>query len=306
MQTLQLPRSSRRGFSMIELLVVMAIIGLLLALLLPAVQRSREAARMVECKNHLKHLALSIHGFHDTYQKLPPSRMDNKLATWAVLILPYLEQAPVYDQWRLDKKYYEQNDTARLAVIPGFYCPSRRSAPAFSTVGDVDAPSTTHVPGTLIDYAVSSGNGPVTEWAFDNGSGAIIAGFALDDTQFKLQPTASRTRLRDILDGTSQTLLLGEKHVPSDKYGQLDEHQGYADGSAFNGDSVTPCARAAGKHAPFAKDRERSIVSFGSSHVGIIHFALCDGSVRGISYATDLSVMDALATRARGEIVGDF
>src|SRR5436190_9868083 len=135
------PRLRRRpGFTLIELLVVIAIIAILIGLLLPAVQKVREAAARMQCGNNLKQLGLAIHNYHDTNRFLPPARGNKWLACWGVLILPYIEQDNVYKQWDLKKAYYLQNDTARLSLIPTFFCPARR-APMVSIPGDKD---TTH------------------------------------------------------------------------------------------------------------------------------------------------------------------
>src|SRR5262245_9143676 len=98
----------RKGFTLVELLVVIAIIGMLIALLLPAVQAARESGRRTSCQNNLRQMGVGIHNYHDTKRLLPPSRRGPQHATWFVLILPYAEQNALYDQWDIDKTYYQQ------------------------------------------------------------------------------------------------------------------------------------------------------------------------------------------------------
>src|SRR5262245_17985795 len=91
--------SHRRGFTLIELLVVIAIIGVLIALLLPAVQQAREAARRIQCTNNLKQIGLAMHNYHDTVGSFPPARKGCCWGTWNIFILPYIEQASLYNAW---------------------------------------------------------------------------------------------------------------------------------------------------------------------------------------------------------------
>ena len=155
-----LPRRCR-GFTLIELLVVIAIIAVLIALLLPAVQKVREAANQTTCKNNLKQIGLAIHMFHDQYNVLPPARVADPFASWAVLVLPYLEQDILYRQWDIRKTYYLQSDAARLPGVKVYFCPSRR-APMVSA-GDRDGnsgwPTFGQVmPGLCGDYACCAGD----------------------------------------------------------------------------------------------------------------------------------------------------
>jgi prepilin-type N-terminal cleavage/methylation domain-containing protein len=155
-------RRRRVGFTLIELLVVIAIISILIGLLLPAVQKAREAAARISCANNLKQIGLAMHHYADIYHAFPPSRLNDGYATWSVLILPYMEQDNLYHQWNLDKTYYDQNDIARLSQVPNYFCPSRRTAsiaPLASLFGDSPSwnSSAPIVPGALSDYAVNIG-----------------------------------------------------------------------------------------------------------------------------------------------------
>src|SRR5262249_4008347 len=153
--------TNRGGFSLIELLVVIAIISMLMGLLMPAVQKAREAASRISCANNLKQLGLAMHHYENVNGTLPPTRLREGYATWAVLILPYIEQDNLYDRWNLKRTYYDQNDTARLTPVKIYFCPSRRTSTSNGPPASIsgDTPSwgndlSAQVPGALGDYAV--------------------------------------------------------------------------------------------------------------------------------------------------------
>lgn len=312
----RVPGSNRRGFTLVELLVVIAIIGILIALLLPAIQAAREVSRRAQCQNNLAQIGIAIHNFHDTYRALPPSRNYDHYTSWAFLILPNLEQLSLFDSWDPMLKYYYQSDEARLTPIPMYYCPSRRKDAIHSTAGDnILSPYETsgHVPGTVGDYACSAGYGPAGAWNWIYSNGAMIMGEATTTPPTipagsfappgaKLLNWRSRTGLQSLLDGTSNTILVGEKHVRPSRYGIASE-----DGAIYNGDHPGNFSRCGGPGYPLARfPTDRFNVNFGSSHEGIVNFVFGDASVHGINVHISTDTLGRLTARNDNEVIPDF
>jgi prepilin-type N-terminal cleavage/methylation domain-containing protein len=325
-------RSRRRGFTLIELLVVIAIIAVLIGLLLPAVQKVREAAARSTCANNLKQLGLALHNYHGVNGYLPPSRLNKDgCATWTVLILPYIEQDTIFRQWTSpNDAYYLQSAAVRQAQVNIFYCPARRSAPQLSindnTRGDVPEASNppggkVAYPGALGDYACNFGdaNGVFsTEPSDDSSATGFLVRASGTQVSSKLQMLTwtSNTNFASIADGLSNTLAIGEKHIPikhltmgylitTDKY--------IGDASIFNGDALENVGRVAGQAYPLAlgpndndTDVQPYVENFGSYHTSVCQFVFGDGSVHALSNSTDSKILGYLAHRSDGQAIPSY
>lgn len=300
-------KAGRTAFTLVELLVVIAIIGILVALLLPAVQAAREAGRRAQCSNNLKQFGLAVHNWHDTMKGLPPSRLDDQVTTWATTILPQIEQQTLYSQWNIGDNYYNQNQTARDALVPGYFCPSRRD-PSGQIASDTDGSRT--VTGSCSDYAGNSGHqdrypgdpsGAMDwrdSWVSDGVFVTCVRPTYTSGILTTWKPTLS---FASIVDGTSNVLLIGEKHVPQDKF-----LVSVGDGSVFCSDHEWNFARLAGPTIPLAKgprDFNNFEHAFGGYHPGICMFVLCDGSVRGVAVTTDTTTLSYMSRRRDGNVV---
>jgi prepilin-type N-terminal cleavage/methylation domain-containing protein len=317
-------RHRRPGFTLVELLVVIAIIGVLVALLLPAVQAAREAARRTQCSNNLKQIGLAGQNFHDVRLALPPSRLGNNpdnpdvnFLTWAVIILPYMEQGNFAQQW--DETLGYENHAAAVTRNPvaAYFCPTRRRpTEAFSN----DTP-----PGALSDFAACSGTGPNNSGGGDgvNANGVIVGNGAIIGAQWTLNAPAgtpatklvqwkSLIRIATVTDGTSNTLMFGEKHVRRDtRFGRGEDRSVYTSGNANN---YRRFAGIGGDGSPYKLQNYDfvSLVqmidnrSFGSRHPLSCQFVLVDGSVRILKNSMDLNVLHRLAQIDDGQVVGDF
>ncbi len=295
--------SSRAGFTLIELLVVIAIIAILIGLLLPAIQKVREAGSRTTCANNLKQIALGAHTYHDAHNGIVPSYIDDQWATWAVLLLPYIEQEILFAQWDLTRRFYVQSATARQANLKTYFCPSRRGTDTPFSGDSRSAPTFTNILGSRGDYAAACGNdiyaynGGVSRADFNQIT--YVPGFNTPNTQ--MLGWKHLDHFTDITDGLSNTLFFGEKWVL--RTGDS------GDGSIYNGDYQTFFERVTGINYPLVAspaDLNNYYYRFGSAHPNVCQFALADGSVRALENTINPTTLEYLSVRNDGHPIPPY
>jgi prepilin-type N-terminal cleavage/methylation domain-containing protein/prepilin-type processing-associated H-X9-DG protein len=311
----------KSGFTLIELLVVIAIIAILIGLLLPAVQKVREAAARMQCSNNLKQIGLAMHNHHDATGKLPPGRDSQDLSAFAY-ILPYVEQDNVYRMVNFSLDWDDPANAAASAVrIKTFICPSDSQA----SVPAAWAPS---------NYRVNQGTS--LSWGNGGSGGGIIPP---PNGPFHLN---SKYKLVDILDGTSNTAMASEHPTGSFNPGAFSPHNTQRLGSSvglypstpdeavqmcesvgyqnptYNGMYNTGAPWIQGYHSTtiyfhVGPPNSRSCMYPGgrigtaarSNHTNGVNVVRCDGSVRFVSNTIPLATWRAMGTRDGGEVVAD-
>jgi prepilin-type N-terminal cleavage/methylation domain-containing protein/prepilin-type processing-associated H-X9-DG protein len=308
-------RSQRLGFTLIELLVVIAIIGILIALLLPAVQKVREAANRASCANNLKQIGTAFHNHHDTYNYFPgggegwsspPNYVNGQPAIgmwqdagWGFQILPFIEADNVW------KGGQATSDNGRVLTAIGtpnklFFCPSRRGPQTVvylkaygpEYLDSIPPPEPDQVITAMCDYAASNleNTGVVVR---TSGSPAFGP------------PPQGNTRFASITDGTSNTLLVGDKRMNRALLGQWqeDDSEGYTSG--FDEDTMRSTTQPP---APdFSQPANGVPIDgqklFGSSHTGGLNAVFADGSVHFIRYGINPTVFSNLGNRSDGQVI---
>lgn len=290
----------RPGFTLIELLVVIAIIGVLVAVLLPAVQQARSAARRTQCKNNLKQIGLALHNYHDVHRVFPMGSSSERMpGAWGMLtyLLPYLELG---NTWQLID--YEESGCCRAVKllqeatpprpdpssngINVFFCPEDFNSGSQLLSGPTGPSPNTFDCGKLFpgDYLGVSGD---TEG--NPGCSGILRGNGTFYSQ-------SSTRIRDIMDGTSSTLIVGERGIPSDRGwgwylcgGTECEHYVSSERGLSPGQNVPSW--------------QGTLRRFWSWHAGGTHFLLGDGGVHFFNYSMDFGTYRAMSSRNGSEVV---
>jgi prepilin-type N-terminal cleavage/methylation domain-containing protein/prepilin-type processing-associated H-X9-DG protein len=307
----------RAGFTLIELLVVIAIIAILIGLLVPAVQKVREAGARAECQNNLKQWGIAMHGHHDVKKHLPPAAQNNPRRVWVVLIWPYVEQGTMYvkfDQtvnfWQPPNTYTNTTNGIYAQPAPLYYCPSDR--PGGLWKGDIYWRSRGN-------YLINWGNMTVPYTANDPAQNPALGFAPFGYTDFTSGNKPRTTRLTDITDGTSNTLLMSETiqaandtdydirgdflndDRPCTMFMTIHTPNSGTDVSPYcNGNTYPynpPCTNSGSQ---YAQQTARS------KHTGGVNVLFADGSVHFVQDSIAVATWRALGTMNGGEVVADF
>jgi prepilin-type N-terminal cleavage/methylation domain-containing protein/prepilin-type processing-associated H-X9-DG protein len=301
----------RTAFTIIELLVAVAILATLAGLLLPAIDSAREASRATMCRHRLRSLALATMQFQSIRDCFPPARLvppaEDKTAripspTWLIRVMPFLEQDAT--DWLDGKSYADQSEPVRGRVVPDFLCPTRRDATNAVTPSarspDQLAACGCFIPGRFVtggavaDFGGNHGHQPPAAGTQGAGSGLIVSAEHVPGTS-RWKPWL---RQAAVIDGLGHTVLIGEMHVPRDGLCRPP-----ANGPAYDATEFFNMSRVGGVGVPLGDGPLDDVAgmgmfAFGSWHPGACHFAFADGRVQSLAPTISADLLASLCDRA--------
>ena len=305
---------SRVAFTLIELLVIIAIIGVLAALIVPAVQSAREAARRAKCNNNLRQIGIGLQAYNTTYKKYPVGGAGSASLTnvairrqwrpsWGSVILPYIEQSPLYDSLDLDTTYLDPvNQVGGAKIVPTYICPSSPRGSMLRPNGDT--PNSTILFGRT-DYAGNYGErslrcDPPANCQNNYGTSSSAGrGMML----FGFNP---QLRLSDVIDGAANTIFVGE--APQSLHSIWIGHKNLFDQSAPLNEHTKASSQWASCALGF-NSPEGNFCDFGqefhSYHSGGANFVMVDGSTHFVAETVDLKSFAAMLSRRGGDVISN-
>jgi prepilin-type N-terminal cleavage/methylation domain-containing protein len=331
------------GFTLVELLVVIGIIGILVGLLLPAVQAAREAARRMQCSNNMKQIGLASLNYESVYRQLPAGPYDgdpfaitpagtpsnagrNSKACcraankdgWSAQfrILPYIEQSALFETATDDPPYWpyrpnnSREDDVAQTYVPVMYCPTRRSPQGYGSAefGRVDYAGCGGFfhgrPDSAVNFIPEAPLGAPAVGTRTRTNGGLVKG---RQGAIIWPREGDKRRLADVRDGTTASIMFGEKSLPWTEHGLDGGDNERWNNAGWDTDTIRWHFPPRSDNQTYAPDRNAGQGTnwnhyFGSSHASGLNVVLCDGSVQFFDYNVDATLWKNLCLIDDGEV----